>query len=335
MITGTGGLLLYLWILLGFSVVAIALTVGLMQARLFEIIERFSLPVRHALLWFLAILPYVAGLYIAVLTLVPSFEHVLGLSLDHCHLHGKDHGHLCWAHPPVFILMSWQGFSAFLFAALIAWSLGKTLFRALRHHRYSKLLTSLAELRHGVHQLESDIPSAFTLGLFRPRVLVSSALTESLNADEMAVVHRHEFAHQIKRDPLRLWLFSGLLGVFLPGVARRFYQAMELTLEQIADATVAAEIKDPLFIAETLVKVNRLTARFLTSEPSFGACHFSGTPLEQRIFQLLNDTHYAGFPQLKFIVCILVAVGLSLGGADATHHFIENILHSPAILFSH
>ena len=334
MITGTGGLLLYLWILLGFSVIATSLIVSLVHARSISAIQCFSLPVRYALLWCLALLPYVAGVYIVVLTLWPSLGHMFGLALDHCDFHGEGHGHLCWLHPPVFVMMSWQGLSALVFATLAAWSLGKTLYRGFRHHHYSNLLTSLAAPHKGIHELESDIPSAFTLGLFRPRVLVSRALTESLRADEMAVVHRHEFAHQAKRDPLRLWLFSSLLGVFLPVIGKRFYKAMELTLEQIADATVAAEIKDPLFIAETLVKVNRLTARFLSTQPSYGACHFGGAALEQRIDQLLNGTNQAGFPLSKLLLATIAVFALSLDGADATHHFIEDTLHSPTILFS-
>lgn len=335
MITGTGGLLLYLWVLLGFAIIGMSLVVSLLQTRFLVAIQRFRLPVRHSLLWCLVLFPYVAGLFIAALTLLPSLEHMLGLSQDHCHWHGEGHGHLCWVHAPTFIAGSWQGLSAALFALLVVLSLGKTLYRGLRHHRYSSLLTALAEFRQGTYELDSDIPSAFTLGLFQPRILVSRALKDNLSFEEMAVVRSHESSHQAKRDPLRLWLFGSLLGVFIPSVGKQFYKLMELTLEQIADARVAAETKDPLFVAQTLIKVNRLTARFLTAQPSFGACHFGGAPLEQRIQMLLNRSHQAGFPLFHFVFATAVVVALSLGSADAMHHFIEDLLHSPTNLLSH
>lgn len=335
MINGAGGLLLYLWVLFGFIAIAISLVVSLLQRRVLIRIQRFSLPVRHTLLWCLALMPYLIGLYIAALTLVPSLEHMFKLSIDHCHLHGDAHGHLCWAHTPVFVLTSWQGLIAAAFAVLAGWSLAKTFYRGLRHHHYSRLLTNLAESNQGIHHLESDVPSAFTVGLLRPRVLVSRALTEGLSSAEMAIVQRHEFAHQTRRDPLRLWIFGSLLGVFMPSVAKRFYRAMELTLEQIADATVAAEIKDPLFIAETLVKVNRMTTRFFAAQPLSAACHFGGSVLEERILQLLNGTHQSGFPVLKTLLVLGTLLSLSLGAADGTHHLIEALLHSPIILFLH
>jgi hypothetical protein len=50
-----------------------------------------------------------------------------------------------------------------------------------------------------------DLP-AVTIGLLRPRVVVSSRLRAELAPAGMAAVHAHERAHALHRDPLRIWL---------------------------------------------------------------------------------------------------------------------------------
>jgi Zn-dependent protease with chaperone function len=61
-------------------------------------------------------------------------------------------------------------------------------------------------------------PFALTVGLWRPRIMVSTGLLSTLSAAELAAVLVHERCHLRRRDPLRL-LATGLLagyGVILP-----------------------------------------------------------------------------------------------------------------------
>ena len=247
MITGIASLLLYLWVVIGLTVMVTALLIGLLQIRLLPMLAGFSLSARQTWLWSLALFPVFAGIYVAAVTLIPSMSHELGFSLDHCHRHGDTHGHLCWYHPPVFVWMSWQGFCATVFAAFTLWKLLFALYRGYQQHQYSRTLLSFADAHpsfadawdQSTYRIESDMPSAFTLGLLRPKVVVSSALIDALTSEELSVVQRHEQAHQQHRDPLRLWLFNLVLSVFIPKVRTHLYKAMELTLEQLADARVA------------------------------------------------------------------------------------------------
>lgn len=328
MITGIAGLLLYLWVVIGLTVMVTALLIGSLQIRLLPLLAGFSLSARQAWLWSLALFPVFAGIYIAVVTLIPSMSHELGFSLDHCHRHGDTHGHLCWYHPPVFVWMSWQGFCATVFAAFTAWKLSFALYRGYQQHQYSRTLLSFADTQdQSAYRIESDMPSAFTLGLLRPKVVMSSALIDALTSEELSVVQRHEQAHQQHRDPLRLWVFNLVLCVFIPKVRTHLYKAMELTLEQLADERVVQASTTPVLIAQTLVKVNRLTARFLAQQPALTVCHFGASAIEQRIEQLMSAKPGRAFPLLASLICIGLLLTLTLGGADALHHIIENLLH--------
>ncbi len=328
MITGIAGLLLYLWVVVGLTVIIMAIFIGLLQARLLPRLADFSLTARQTWLWSLALFPFLAGIYVAALTLMPSISHELGFSLDHCHMHGDTHGHLCWYHPPTFVWMSWQGFCAVVFAGFTAWKVAFALYRGYQQHRYSRTLLSFADAQgESVYRIESDMPSAFTLGLLRPKVIVSSSLIDSLTREELSVVQRHELAHQQHRDPLRLWLFNLVACVFTPKVRTHLHKAMELTIEQLADARVAQAATDPVLIAQTLVKVNRLTARFLAQRSTVALCHFGASAIEQRIEQLMSAKPGRAFPLLAFLICVGLLLTLTLGSADALHHTIENLLH--------
>ncbi len=335
MITGIAGLLLYLWVGIGLSATVTALLIGFLQIQWLPLLAGFNLGARQAWLWTIALLPVFAGIYVAGVTLIPSMSHELGFSLDHCHRHGDTHGHLCWYHPPVFVWMSWQGFCATGFAAFTLWKLLFALYRGCQQHQYSRTLLSFADTHpsfadawdQSTYPIESDMPSAFTLGLLRPKIFMSSALIDALTPEELSVVQRHEQAHQQHRDPLRLWLFNLVLSVFTPMVRRHLYKTMELTLEQLADARVAQTSTTPVLIAQTLVKVHRLTARFLAQRPRLSICHFGGSVIEQRIEQLMSANPGRAFPLLASLACIGLLLTLTLSCADALHHTIEKLLH--------
>ncbi|RYZ98387.1 MAG: hypothetical protein EOO68_13880 [Moraxellaceae bacterium] len=333
MISDVAGLLLYLWVALGFTVIALSLLIGVVQPRILPALSRFSVPARSRVLWFLVISPFIAGAYVALLTLVPSLSHEMGFSIDHCVIHSESRGHLCWYHPPTFAWISWQGFSALAFALFAGWKMLVTLAQGIQHYHHSQNLLAFADKQaDGTYRIESEIPNAFTLGLFTPKVVVSNALANALNPSELAIVERHEVAHQRNRDPLRLWLFSLLLSIFTSSVRRNFYKVMELTVEQAADAAVAQQDIDPKLIAQTLVKVNRLTTRFFNANRSSvkdqAICYFGTTDIEQRVQQLLNNNAGHAFPMPIFLTGIFGMVLLSLVGVNVFHHLIESLLYA-------
>lgn len=58
----------------------------------------------------------------------------------------------------------------------------------------------------GLFALPSSRPAAFCVGLFRPRLVVSTGLLERLDGEEQAAVVCHELAHARSREPLKCLL---------------------------------------------------------------------------------------------------------------------------------
>lgn len=94
------------------------------------------------------------------------------------------------------------------------------------------LVTAMDEVRcrYPVVEIAAEAPYAFTYGIWRPAVVVSSDLVERAGRDELVAVLRHEDYHVRHRDPLkvlalRTWAaaFSvvPLVGVVLQGVLDR------------------------------------------------------------------------------------------------------------------
>src|SRR5262249_27136200 len=78
-----------------------------------------------------------------------------------------------------------------------------------------------------------------TVGLLRPRIVVSPHLAEVLDASAMAAALAHEAAHVRYRDPLRLWLAQFGTDLLWPwpmaeSRLRAWRQALELARDEEA-----------------------------------------------------------------------------------------------------
>lgn len=99
-----------------------------------------------------------------------------------------------------------------------------------------------------------DSPLAYTAGLLRPRIWVSTALARGLAVDELDAVLWHEREHLLRRDPLRVLIVRVISSLFVivPLVrvaALRFEVAKELDADR---AAVRAQ-RGPAALAGALV----------------------------------------------------------------------------------
>ncbi|HTK03952.1 MAG TPA: M56 family metallopeptidase [Candidatus Eisenbacteria bacterium] len=86
---------------------------------------------------------------------------------------------------------------------------------------------------------EDQVPFAVTVGLFSPRIVVSTGLVSSLTLAELRAVLAHEAHHCLRRDPLRAVAWESLRRAFffLPvirDVARHFSLAREIDADRHA-----------------------------------------------------------------------------------------------------
>lgn len=327
MITGTLGLALYLWAIFGLTAAASVVLISLLQPLFLRQWARYSPSARRRLFGCLVVTPFFAGVLAMGITLFPSVSHSQGWSLDHCHYHGEDHGHLCWYHPASFQLLSGLGLGVLAQTLFVLYLLAQAMRTGWQHRQEAKTLMGFtASAERGFYRLDSDMPSAFTIGLLTPKRVISRALEDALTPHELNVVCHHESAHAQRRDPLQTWLFKLLTRVFPKNVRTRYNKAFVLAIEQDADTYVTRYIADRALIASTLIKVNRLSSHIITSPTALALCHFGTGTLEPRIRYLLANENGRAFPRGIILFSISAVMALGVFYADTLHHSIENFL---------
>jgi len=99
-------------------------------------------------------------------------------------------------------------------------------------------------------------PLAFTCGLFRPTVLLSTWMVEHLDRRELEAVLAHELEHVARRDYVLIWLATMLRDAFfyLP-TSWTAYRQLQHEKELACDDLVVGATQRPLALASALAKV--------------------------------------------------------------------------------
>jgi len=147
-----------------------------------------------------------------------------------------------------------------------------------------------------------DLAVAFSAGLLRPRIYVSTALLRRVSPSELEATLLHEVAHVKRRDPLRCWLVELVVwSLWFPrtswlGVAHRAAR------EARADARASAGMGDDRPLLQALFKVDALA-------PVPGSCGLT-TEREQALRQVRYHGLAVGASERAALV-----LGLSLVAA--------------------
>ena len=202
--------------------------------------------------------------------------------------------------------------------------------RAYRHLAQLRLLLQVCEREAGdATIIHSPRAQAFTSGLLRPQGFFTSGLRDGLTDDEFAVVRMHEEAHVQRLDPLQKLLFALLAGFFPRSQRNYLNRHMMLCMEQCADEQACRRGWSETFVAQTLVKVTRLSNGMPTAKaPSALCCHFAADQLNARIHYLLASDKGRSLSPLLVGLLFLLLSGCCLFLVDTLHHAIET-------LFSH
>ena len=169
----------------------------------------------------------------------------------------------------------------------------------------------------GVSLIKDDnLKVAFTHGLLRPRIYLSTGLIKGLSRDELRAVLLHEAHHRRYRDPLRFFFMSFLrdLVFYLP-VAGWFASEFMERKEKAADDSVVSRTGDTLGLASALLKVARATPVEITALSASIKGKGSGS-IEDRIRRLVDDEeckHKSGSrPVSARLVASSVAIAILL-----------------------
>jgi len=143
--------------------------------------------------------------------------------------------------------------------------------------------------------LDTAAPLAFTVGAWRPAIVLSPWVVETLDAEELEAVLAHELSHVARRDYLLMLIATMLRNTFfyLPQSHIAYHLLVE-EKERASDDLAIGGSAHPLALASALTKVWRSAteARMQGSWPSAGqglgqALTTSDAHLEERVVRLL------------------------------------------------
>lgn len=311
------------WLLLsGAASLAIGATWPAIEPRL-----RTRSPRDRALAaWLLATAPSWIPGGVVGLCLLPGALAAMGVAPDHCHAH-PGHAHLCLAHSAAPL----SALSAATLSASIALVLWAALLGGGRLRRRTRALEALTAGAIGSHaekvtRVESEQPFALCIGVWRPRILLSTGLERRLATRQTEIVLAHEEAHRRRRDALRSWL-AGLLSLgHLPGIRTRILAALDLAQEQVCDEEAGKRAGDRLAVAETLLEVERcLRSTPLACSATAAGRAFGAGDTAARVRALVEPEVAAGSRWVWLAGFVsFVAAALSLAGP--IHHGMEHLL---------
>lgn len=150
------------------------------------------------------------------------------------------------------LVFLWLGFIAV--AVWFIYAILKAIFTLIRTHIQ---IRNLPLVRHqDIIVIKNDkLKTAFTHGLFYPKIYLSSGLISSLDRSELQAVYLHELHHKNRRDPLRFLFLSIIKDMF-------FYIPISMYIENIvcnkieheADKAVLNKMKEPISLASAILK---------------------------------------------------------------------------------
>src|SRR3972149_1737768 len=106
----------------------------------------------------------------------------------------------------------------------------------------------------------AGLKAAFTHGLLKPRIYISTGLMKCLSRDELRAVFRHELCHRDKLDPLRFLALGFLWNAFFYIPASGLLVSFSrLKSEHEAD-DAAVKSSEPVSLASAILKVARTSS---------------------------------------------------------------------------
>ncbi|MEH7536712.1 M56 family metallopeptidase, partial [Bacillus toyonensis] len=162
--------------------------------------------------------------------------------------------------------------------------------RVWRQFFYSKKLQKILVpfIRKGkqIYILPTEEIAAFTIGLFRPKVVMSEGIIHTFSEEEIDAIVFHEEYHQNNRDPLKLFCFTllaeGMLYIpILKGLLQRYHTYQELA----ADKYAMQKMKSSFELGSALLKLIKIK----TMENRCVTASFAKTAINLRIEQVLNE----------------------------------------------
>lgn len=317
------GSLLALGELVALAYVSFALVISAMSAGLYPLVRdrlrRWSPGDRASWIFAFCMAPALGALLLTVACLLPSIEGLSWHLIDHCSAHGNEHPHLCLAHLPAgagnLVGLLALGSLAMLFIAALV--------DLVRSTEFSRQLRAAIENGQRGGELDGSQPLAATIGILRPKVIISTALRRNVPRELVAAIAHHEDAHVRRRDPLLRTVARFGTVLHLPAIRRDLLRDLHLACEQACDERAAVLVGDRLLVARALLAVERLLSTSQERLPA-AAAGFADAGIAARVNALLEDPVSRAWNWLPGTLAALLI--LVVATADRIHHTTETLL---------
>jgi beta-lactamase regulating signal transducer with metallopeptidase domain len=193
-----------------------------------------------------------------------------------------------WACMTIFLIGIYKAFYKIFF--LLRYNYNFTRFHtslSLENYPNLKYILHSAQINNQVTLLKNSEPHyAFTLGLWKPKIYLSSGICSYLTRKELLAVILHEEHHKKNKDPLKLFLIQifHALNFFLP-INHNLLNQFSSASEKAADDSAINLSREPLELASALVKMckSHNTTKQQSLLPSFKGQNI----VEDRVKRLL------------------------------------------------
>ncbi|EOQ16397.1 MULTISPECIES: M56 family metallopeptidase [Bacillus cereus group] len=152
--------------------------------------------------------------------------------------------------------------------------------------KLQKVLIPFVRKRKQIYILPTTEVAAFTIGLFRPKVVMSEGLLQTFSNEEIDAIIFHEEYHQKNWDPLKLFCFTllaeGMMYIpILKGLLQRYHTYQELAADKYAMQKMESSFELGSALLK-LIKIKTMENRCVTAS-------FAKTAINLRIEQVLNE----------------------------------------------
>lgn len=290
-------------------------------------------PLRTKLYWAALFAPPALAGLVLLTVMGPSLLELAGVA-GHCEAIPGHHTHLCFLHfsvrPSVPLVLAGS------LLPVLALVRGVRSYRGWAWERRAVLsLVRTGGPRAGgpgVVEFDSAVPVCVTMGLWAPKIFVSSAAKRTLGIADLDAALEHERAHVRRRDDLALLAGRAAALLHLPPFGPKLLARWQQESEIVCDSIAARETGAPAELAGAIVRFHRALVDLRRAAPTAGAClcQTSVMVLDRRVRALLQDPEIVGdvgeTGRFAFGVgLLLLALGFLLQVGDL-HHAMESVL---------
>jgi Zn-dependent protease with chaperone function len=304
----------------------VLLTIGIVTASAFALVgrvvdsygERLSAKTRVALLFWFRVLPLLIAAVAVFAFVLPAFflyepyepQETVGIKLA------------------AVIFVAIAGLMFALFRLFGSW--WRTLRLRTMWGKNAKR-TTLDGVSLPVYRLDNSFPVFAVVGVLRPRIYIAEPIFETLDADEIAAVVKHEQGHTTAHHNLKRLLMQLSSDVLVAPVGNSLDRSWSEAAEEAADEFAAATggRQTAVDLAAALIKIARIIPD--TTAPAMPAVSYvlNGELLAARVRRLLilaesempsiSPTHWSG------LITLVLAIGVV--AAFATNHLFLARIH--------